>query len=372
MKIAVNLRLLIPGKLEGIGRFSLEIINRLIEEMPDAEFHLLFDRKPPKEFPFPEGVKKVHIPPQARHPVLYNIWFNIMVPRYLRRKKIDLFLSPDGYLCQGLRIPQIPVIHDLNFEHRPEDLPPTALKYYKKNFPVFARTAKRIATVSEFSKQDLQKTYGISAKRIDLVPNAAKEIFTPSKNKAPHREAFANGNPYVLSVGSIHPRKNLEVLIKAFDLLNSAPGFSHDLVLVGEEMWKDELGELKNLSQKVRGKIHFTGRIPDAELVKAYQGADLYVFPSFFEGFGIPVLEAMGSGVPVLASNRTSLPEVGGDAARYFNPEQPEQLSEEIHLVLNSPEIQKEMIEKGLKQARKYSWDISAKAMKESIIKALS
>ncbi|MGK0286304.1 MAG: glycosyltransferase involved in cell wall biosynthesis, partial [Salibacteraceae bacterium] len=147
MKIAVNTRLLLPGKLEGIGWFTYETLKRITQAHPEHEFLFLFDRDHSEEFIFGDNVTPIKVPLQARHPILYYIWFEWLVPPILRRHKVDLFLSPDGYLSINSEKPQLAVIHDINFEYYPRHLPWFARKYYRFFFPKFAEKARRIATV---------------------------------------------------------------------------------------------------------------------------------------------------------------------------------------------------------------------------------
>ena len=150
LKIAVNTRLLIKNKLEGIGWFSYETLKRITRAHPEHQFYFLFDRPFDESFVFGSNVTPIVIRPQARHPILFYLWFEKSIPRALKKINPDLFMSTDGYLSLSTTTPSLPVIHDLNFEHYPEQLPFLVRKYYKHYFPRFARKAARIATVSEF------------------------------------------------------------------------------------------------------------------------------------------------------------------------------------------------------------------------------
>ncbi len=162
MKIAINTRLLIKDKLEGIGYFTFEVLSRITKAHPEHEFYFFFDRKFSKEFIFSDNVKAIVLYPQARHPILFNIWFDFSVTKALKKYKIDIFLSPDGMLSLKTKVPQIAVIHDLNFEYYPKDLPANITKYYKSRFPKFAKTASSIITVSKHSKENIMSCYNIS------------------------------------------------------------------------------------------------------------------------------------------------------------------------------------------------------------------
>ena len=220
MKIAVNTRLLLKDKLEGIGWVAYECLKRIVTNHPDDDFYFIFDREPDEKFIFAENVKPVVLFPQARHPFLYIAYFEFSVARFLRKLKPDLYLSTDAYLSLRSKTKQLAVFHDLNFEHFPQDFPKIHLWHYKKFFPKYAKKADRIITVSEFSKQDICKNYGIDPSKIDVVYNGANADFCPVDDnvKIEIRSKFSQGKPYFMFVGSLHPRKNLARLFTAFDI----------------------------------------------------------------------------------------------------------------------------------------------------------
>ena len=372
MKIAVNTRLLLKNKLEGIGWFSFETLKRITRQHPEHEFIFLFDRPFDPSFIFSDNIKPIVLFPQARHPWLFYFYFQYSIPYILKKEKIDLFLSPDGFLSLRTDIPQLPVIHDINFEHYPEILPSAISKFYRKYFPLFAQKAKRIATVSEYSKQDLQETYGISADKIDVVYNGASSLFrVVDKNRIQKiRDKISNGQPYIIFVGSLNPRKNIVRLLAAFEKYRLDNNTKIKLVLVGHTMWynKDLTRQLNKMSFK--DDVILTGRLENNNLAEAVSAAELMAFVPLFEGFGIPALEAMQSGVPLIASNCTSLPEVTADAAALVNPENVDEIASVLKTVLENEDIRAKMIKKGLEQAKNFSWDKTAELLWESIEKA--
>ncbi|MDR9373757.1 MAG: glycosyltransferase, partial [Schleiferiaceae bacterium] len=161
MRIAVNTRLLIPQKLEGIGWFTREIFYRLVRTHPEVEWLFLFDRPVHPQLDLPEGLQVEVLPPPTRHPLLWYLWFEQRLPRFLARKKVDLLVSPDGFAPLKGSVPTLPVIHDLNFEHQPQNVPWLTGRYLRHFFPRIARQSRHLATVSEFSRQDLHQTYGV-------------------------------------------------------------------------------------------------------------------------------------------------------------------------------------------------------------------
>ncbi len=362
MRIAVNTRLLLPGKLEGIGWFTHETLSRIVQAQPEYEFTFIFDRKFDRRWIYGSNVKGIVLPPPTRHPLLYRVWFDHVLPWYLDRNRFDAFISPDGFLPLQSSIPSLAVIHDLNFEHYPEDLPKAYSNYYRGYFPRFARRADRIATVSEFSKNDIAKTYGIDPGKIDVVYNGIGSKFHPLEPAAKQeaRERYAQGAPYVICVGSLHPRKNIARLLTAFDRMVNSHDLPHRLVIVGESFWWDD--RMKQAWNEVKQKdlIHFTGRLDQGSLCNALGGAEALAFVSYFEGFGIPLAEAMRCGVPVLTSDRTSLPEIGGDAALYCDPFDMDDIANGLHRVITDQELREGMIERGLIRSQRFTWENAA------------
>src|ERR1700733_4889976 len=175
MKIAVNTRLLLKNKLEGIGWFSYETLKQMTVQHPEHQFYFVFDRPFDPEFIFSKNITPVVIGPPSRHPVLWYIWFNWSLSRVLKRIRPDLFLSPEGYICLNTNVKTINVMHDIAYEHYPESVPKLVKSYYKYYFPKFAQKAERIATVSQFSKEDIVKLYNIDPDKIKVVYNGFNE-----------------------------------------------------------------------------------------------------------------------------------------------------------------------------------------------------
>lgn len=374
MIIAVNTRLLIKGKLEGIGWFTYETLKRLSEAYPEHRFVFIFDRPFSEEFIFSSNVTPVVVGPQARHPFLYYIWFNFQIPRILKKYKADLFVSPDGYLSLRTKTPQLAVIHDISFAHRPEDIPLLQRKYYNRFFPKFARKATRIATVSAYSKKDIAETYNISPDKIDVVYDGCNEGFKPVSETVKNavKEKYTGGAPYFLFVGALQPRKNIAGLLNAFELYKTKTGGSEKLLIVGGKMHKT--GGIFQQWQKMTFKddVVFTGRVSESELFEVFGSALALAFVPFFEGFGIPVLEGMNAGIPVICSNTTSMPEVGGDAVLYVNPSDTEEIAGAMEKIAIDSELRNELVKKGFRQKEKFSWDKTAGLLWESVLKTLS
>jgi glycosyltransferase involved in cell wall biosynthesis len=369
MRIAVNTRLLLKGKLEGIGWFTFETLKRMTQNHPEHEFIFIFDRPFDRDFIFAENITPVVIGPPARHPFLFWIWFDFRIPKILKKFKVDLFLSPDGYLSLRTKVPQLAVIHDINFVHRPDDLPWLVEKYYNYFFPKFARIAKRIATVSFYSKEDIARSFKINYDKIDVVYDGINQIFKPlsEKEKIAVREKYTDGAEYFLFVGALHPRKNVSGLLNAFDAFKIETGNNIKLIIVGGEMHK--AGDIFETYANMRYKndVIFTGRVATEKLHDIFGAALALTFVPFFEGFGIPVVEAMTVGVPVICSNTTSIPEVGGNAVIYADPMKIDQIANAMLKIASDKDLRQELIEKGFEQKNKFSWDETAHLLWESV-----
>ncbi len=373
MIIAINTRLLLKGKLEGIGWFTLETLKRMTVNHPEHQFIFIFDRPFNKDFIFAENVTPMVIGPPTRHPILWYLWFEFQVPRILKRYKVDLFLSTDGYLSMRTKVPQLAVIHDINFFHRPDDLPWLKAKYYNYFFPKFARIAKRIATVSFYSKEDITRSFKVDYDKIDVVYDGINQIFEPIsiEEKINVRKKYTNNSEYFLFVGALHPRKNICGLLKAFDAYKSVDNNDIKLVIVGGEMHKT--GEILDTYENLRNKpdVIFTGRVTTQDLHDIFGAALSLVFVPFFEGFGIPIVEAMSAGVPVICSNTTSIPEVGGNAVLYADPLKIGQITDAMLKISDDPELRESLIAKGFVQKNKFSWDETARLLWMSVERAL-
>lgn len=374
MIIAVNTRLLLKNRLEGIGWFSYETLLRISKNHPEHTFYFIFDRPYHTEFIFGENVIPIVLSPQARHPILFVIWFEISVARFLRKIKPDLFLSPDGYLSLCTKTPSLPVIHDINFEHYPKDLPWIIEKYYRYFFPRFAKKARRIATVSEFSKQDIIEQYGVNASKIDVVYNGFNTIFEPKTDKENQntRLIYTDGKPYFVFVGALLPRKNLRNLFFAFEKFKIQTQSETKLVIVGEKKWWTPSIEEAYRTISDKDSVVFTGRLNPKELNHVLSASIALTYISYFEGFGIPILEAYQCGTCVITSNVTSMPEVAGEGALLVDPFSVDQITEAMNRLLENQELRNTLIDKSKEQLAKFSWDKTAENLWLSIEKCIN
>jgi len=373
MIIAVNTRLLLKDKLEGIGWFSYETLKRITNQHPEHTFLFLFDRPYDPGFIFSENIVPLVIAPQTRHPLLWYTWFEWSLPKILKKHRASLFFSPDGYMPLGLKIPSIIAIHDINFHHRPGDLPPSSRYYYRKYFPLFASRSDRILTVSEYSREDIVNSYGVSPDKIDVVYNGTNQVFSPLNQKTVTsvRDEYTDGLPYFIFVGSFHPRKNLARLMQAFDLFRDQSPEEYKLVIVGEKMFM--AGDIDKTYANLKHKrdIVFTGRLSPEKLRDVMGASSGLTFVPLFEGFGIPLLEAMNCDIPILTSNVTSLPEIAGKSAIYCDPLDIQDISKGMLSLATQPDLQKALVSEGRIRRESFSWDLTADKVWKSLLKII-
>ncbi len=362
MRIAVNTRLLLPGKLEGLGRFTCETLRRITQWHPEHEFIFIFDRKYSNDFIFSGNITPVVAFPPARHPLLWYIFFEHGISNALKKYQADLFLSPDGWLCLRTGVPSIAVIHDLNFFHNREWVGSLPGHYYDYFFPRYIRKANRIATVSEYSKNDISSQFNVPESLIDVVYNGVNQDLHPATEeiKLETRKKYTSGMPYFLFLGLVHPRKNLTRIIEAYNLFRRSTGSQVSLLVVGSTQYWTSDTEIAYTTSPYQKDIYFTGRLPENELNSVVGSSLCLIYASLFEGFGIPILEAMQCQVPVMTSNVTSMPEVGGNAVYYVDPYSVHSISDGMSIIFRDEKLRQQLIYRGLDQLKKFSWDNTA------------
>jgi len=373
MRIAVNTRLFLKNRLEGIGWFAHETLSRMVRQHPEHEFIFFFDRPFHPDFVFEKNVTPVVLGPQARHPFLYLIWSEIRIPAALKKYRADVYLSPDGLGSLTTKVPTCLVIHDLAYLHFPDFIDRMHRWHYRRYLPRFAQKATRIVAVSEFTKQDIVRAYHVPAEKIDVVYNSAhtayRELSPPEKEAV--KEQYTQGEEYFLFTGALHPRKNIINLLKAFVQFKRRQRSNFKLVVVGRMAWQYKEIEEAKKKMPYKDDVIWTGYLDIEELRKITASAYALVFPSLFEGFGIPIVEAMACGVPVLVSQTSSMPEVGGDAALLFNPESPEDIAASMMQIYKDEHLRSKMVKAAHLRSQLFSWDISAEKLWESLMKCI-
>ena len=373
MKIAVNTRLLLKDRLEGIGQFTFETLQRITRLHPEHQFFFFFDRKYDESFLFSDNVTPVVAHPQARHPYLWYLFFEYGIPLKIRKIKPDLFLSTDGWIPTKLEVPVVNVIHDLNFLHHPEFVPPVVRRYYDRFFPKFARNATRLATVSDYSRQDIIRSFHVDSEKVDVVFSGNNPAYKPLTMEQQNqvRLKFTDGNDYFLFVGLIHKRKNLDNIFRAFDIFKDRCACATKLVVVGEKKWW--AGEIEDtyLKMRHRADVLLLGRQPLEVVCELTASSIAMVYTSLFEGFGLPIVDSFNAHVPIITSNVTAMPEIAGDAAILVDPQSPDQLAEAMGCLQQDKCLRNTLIEKAIVRKGLFTWDRTAELLWKTIEKAL-
>lgn len=351
MKIIVN-GLFLTQKITGVQRFAIEMSRELKKYFNDKIKFVA-----PKNIIHKELAEELEVKEIGRFSGL--LWEQIDLPYYLSKNNNPLLLNMRN-TAPFFYKKNIIVLHDLIFFKNKKWFSKRFPDFYRLCAPSLYRNALKIITVSDYSKQDIINTFEISYSKVTVVNNAVAKEFYKYKNR--HFEK--KYGDYILTVASLlSPRKNLVNTIKAFNLLNLK---NTGLIVVGAE--SEHFSDEKMLKEvKLNENIILTGYVSDEELAILYKYAKLLVFPSFYEGFGIPPIEAMYFGCPVIVSSFASLPEVCGDAALYVNPYDVDDIAKGIERVLNDQELKNKLIAKGYQRQTKFNWEDSAHKMIEVI-----
>jgi glycosyltransferase involved in cell wall biosynthesis len=307
----------------------------------------------------------------------YSIGEQFAIPLDLRRERVDLFHAPHYVLPPLTPCRSVVTIHDCIHLRFPQYLPNRiAYAYARASLWTATHRAARVITVSEASKRDILSYFSVPESRVEVIYNAIDERFwqQPTPDEMDRvRERYQLNAPFVLYAGNIKPHKNLERLIEAFNMLRQAPHLRHvQLLIIGDEISKYASLRRAVHRYKLHKHVRFFGFVSDQTLAALYRLADVFVFPSLYEGFGLPPLEAMASGTPVIASNASSLPEVVGGAALMIDPYDAEAIADAMRRVLTDAALRSELRAKGFDRARSFSWERSIRRVREIYDEVLS
>lgn len=370
MTIAVNAIFFQDDYLEGYGQYAISIFNILVSCHPEHEFVFIYDRPHQREWITGPNVRSITVAPAARHVPAFLYWYNISAALAVKKCRADIWIQPYGFCSLLSGVPQVLVIHDLAYKHVPQSIPWHQRIFYQTFTPLFLKKANRIITVSEFSKQDVLQHYPHKTKSLEVVSGAARTHFRPIswEEKEQVKEAYTNGYEYFICVGGISPRKNMLNILKAFSLFKKWHKSNMKLVFAGRLAWQYQEFVEKLKTYKYRNDVVLTGYVTDDILAKLTASSYAAIYVSYFEGFGLPILEAMQSGVPVIAANNSSMPEVGGDAALYAVADQPDTIAAHMQTLYKNEQTRDQMVQKGLERAQQYSWKKAADLFWQEIL----
>jgi len=357
----------------GIGRYTRELIRAVVAGDNSFQYRL-FSARPPAQLPVPDPLPQAahvsHHPAPLSEKWLYRLWYRLRLPLpvQLVTGGLDLFHSPDFVLPPVYgRIPTVLTVHDLSFIHYPHTFPEVLVSYLNRVVPWSVQRASHILADSEATRQDLLNLWQVPAEKVTVLYSGVNASFRPAAAEtvtAVRQRYGLDDAPYLLSVGTVQPRKNYQMLIQAF--AEVAADWPHTLAIAGGKGWlyDEMLAEIER--QQLNGRVRFIGFVDDADLPALYSGADLFLFPSLYEGFGLPLLEAMACGVPVLTSNASCLPEVvvdretGAETAVLLSPHEPQHWCRAMGQLLGDEAARERLRRVGRQQAARFTWDRAA------------
>jgi glycosyltransferase involved in cell wall biosynthesis len=349
MKIGIDVQTTL-GQKSGFGFYVKNLVEHLLK-VDRANEYVLIAPDTQTDFTTPQRF----------------VWDQFSFPRRASKADVDILHQPCFSAPIFYKGKVIITIHDLISHYFPQNMPTGSRLYFSKWMPLTYNRAQKIIAISENTKRDIMSLLKIPEEKIVVIHSAVGEEFKPIEDKkklAQVKEKFKTGEKFILDVGTLEPRKNLPFLVKAYDKALKTGKITHNLVLTGKKGWYYEsLFELiKEL--KLEDKVILPGYVPDEDLPSLYNAADLFCFPSLYEGFGFPPLEALSCGTPVIASDNSSIPEVVGDAGVLLPIDDEKVWADNIVKVLTDNNLRQKLSEAGLKQAQKFSW---AKTARETV-----
>ncbi len=357
----------------GIGRYARELIRAQSRLDRVNQYRLFVPRDAHDDllaFDWPPNFSIVRAPFTER--MLAALWHRARVPLPVESfiGRVDVFYSPDFLLPPTWARRKLVTVHDLSYVRLPECFPVALKRYLDRAVPHSVEHADLILADAESTKRDLVSIYQVPPERVDVLYSGVDARFCPQVDQASRariREKYKLERPYLLSVSTIQPRKNYVRLIKAFSRLVPNLPSSVSLVIAGGNGWMYEQVYQTVEQLGLQDRVSILGFTPDEDLAPLYAMATLFVYPSLYEGFGLPVAEAMACGLPVVCSNASSLPEVGGDAVLYFDPCDVDAMADAIRRALADETLRKELRTKGLEQVKQFSWERAAEGLLESL-----
>lgn len=346
LNIGVNLLPILP-ETGGVETYVRSFVEGMMSAEIGPKFTAFINKESQGLFNFPSQFEVVETPVPASSRTSRYLWEQTILPYQIKRKDIDVLFSP-GVMAPIFRpVPSVITIHDANFSEVPETFTRFKRTVISRAYPLSAKKASKIVTVSNFSKGELLSHLHVPDSKIEVVHNPL-----PPNLSAPGSSDISKiEHPYLLTVGKDYHHKNLKTAVQA---LSNHLEQLH-LVFAGFDAPPDHPLRLLAESLGVEDRVHFAGYVSEERLATLYSEAEIYIHPSRYEGFGFPLIEAMYYGTPVVSSDAASLPEVGGDAALYFDPDSPDELSRLVKRVVESDRLRCELISKGRKNIERFT-----------------
>jgi glycosyltransferase involved in cell wall biosynthesis len=361
MHIGIDARLVYYTRA-GIGQYTLRLTQALASTFKEDRFTLLQDRRNSQPLVSAPNIAVARSLIPSHHRLE-----QVLLPWEVNRLRVDVFHSPDFIPPLRAKGPFVITIHDLAFLIYPHFLTRESARYYGQ-IDRAVRRADRIIAVSQSTKNDLVRMLGTREEKVTVIYEAADPMFKPLDRTAALRHVqalFDLPDEFILFVSTIEPRKNVVGLLRAYHRLRNVYKLTPGLVLAGAPGWLYEEVHAEVERLRLQSHCFFLGRVSAHDLLQLYNAARCLVHPAFYEGFGLPPLEAMACGTPVIVSNVSSLPEVVGDAALLVNPQNDEEITVALWRLLSSPELWQELQAKGLRRAAAFSWRVAAEMTME-------
>ena len=359
MRIAFDGTTLRPGRT-GVGYYTEHLLHHLAAQAPDDEFVVVSNRPVDTTQPLLPSVQIA----SSSWRVPRMVWMQTLAPRMLRRRQVDLVHFTNGMVPVASGVPTVVTIHDMSLTLYPRYHPPRRVLLNRPLVDLAARRADAIITVSQSAKRDIVRLYGLSPERVHVVHEAAAPSFRPvhdSTERDRVRRRYGLADRFILYVGTIEPRKNLPNLIEGFSRRRKTGDLPHQLVCAGPYGWLSRDIEDRIERLQVEDAVRFTGYVPFEDLPALYSLAEMFVFPSLYEGFGLPVIEAMACGTPVITGQVAALSEVAGGAVEHVDRLDAESLGEAMASLARSRERRENFSALGLRRAHSFSWERAAR-----------
>ena len=360
MKVVLNLLYLLPGVVGGTETYAKSLIRAFSRQDEDNEYSVFLNRESADLDVTPtDNFSRVICPINAMNRAARYSWEQGAMPLQLRKVRPDLVHSLGYVIPLAAKGPQVVTVHDVNYlGHKGwrTGIGRTAFRFFAERT---VKRADRIIAVSRFSRDEIVKHMNVDAEKVTVVHSAGREASPRKQNGHATSEVVRNiSRPYIMAFSALSAHKNIPRLINAFGRIASI--VPHDLVLVGHMPVKSSVrAEMEAAGGHDR--IHFTGYLPESDVASLLQNASLFAFPSLYEGFGLPLLDAQNAGVPVVASSAGALPEIAGDSAVLFDPHSEEDMANAMKRALLDADLREKLIEKGHENARSFSWDRTAR-----------